>query len=136
MKAFSTACIILFLYSSWLGQICLGQEPQIEPPKTAVIHVRVDTAYDDSADSLTLLETLGKYAPVRVITVAPDDTLDALFVREYGFGKSDLPKSYALLLKIILEKNHLSRPEDLRAGRLIIPAVPKRAWMDFSRHNL
>jgi hypothetical protein len=136
MKAFSTLTVILFSYSSWLGQICLGQEPQIEPPKTAIIHVRVNTAYDDSADSLTLLETLGKYAPVRVITVAPGDTLDALFVREYGFGKSDLPQSYALLLKIILEKNHLSRPEDLRAGRLIIPAVPKRAWMDFSRHNL
>jgi hypothetical protein len=126
--------VALLLCLSWLPLSCLGQE-QADQATTAVVHVRVDTAYDDSTQSLLLLDTLAQYAPVRLIPVAAGDTLDALFVREYGFGVSDLPKSYALLLRFILQKNHLSRPEDLRPGSLIIPAIPKRAWMRFGRGN-
>jgi hypothetical protein len=100
-----------------------------------VVHIHVDTQYDDSAESLQLLEAIARYAPVRQVKVAPGDTLDALFVREYAFGVSDLPKSYELILKSILDRNHLSRPEDLRPGTLIMPAVPKRVWMRFGRNN-
>src|SRR5215471_3899213 len=76
---------------------CFGQELPANPADTAVVHVRVNTAYDDSERSLALLKAIAHYAPVRQITVASGDTLDDLFVREYGFGISDLPKSYKLL---------------------------------------
>jgi hypothetical protein len=122
----SAACFI---------ESCFAQEATADPAATAVVHIRVNTAYDDSERSLTLLKALANYAPVRQITVAAGDTLDSLFVREYGFGLSDLPKSYKLLLDSILEKNHLARAEDLRPGPLIIPAVPRRAWMDWGRKN-
>jgi hypothetical protein len=133
MKLFFPLRVLLLLYLWCLPPSCTGQ--QADPATTAVVHVRVNTAYDDSDQSLLLLDTLAQYAPVRLIPVAAGDTLDALFVREYGFGVSDLPKSYALLLRFILTRNHLSRPEDLRPGSLIIPAIPKRAWMRFGRSN-
>jgi hypothetical protein len=119
-----------------LGRAGFGQQLSSNPGATAVVHIRVNTAYDDSEKSLALLQAIANYAPVRRITVARGDTLDALCVREYGFGVSDLPKSYKLLVESILKKNHLSRPEDLRPGNLIIPAVPRRAWMDWGRGNL
>jgi hypothetical protein len=119
-----------------IASSCPGQELPASPAATAVVHIRVNTAYDDSEKSLALLEAIAHYAPVRRIRVASRDTLDVLFVREYGFGVSDLPKSYKLLVQSILDKNHLARPEDLRPGYLIIPAVPKRAWMAWGHGNL
>jgi hypothetical protein len=129
-------CIFCCAGAACFASGCLGQELPRNPADTAVAHIRVNTAYDDSEGSLALLKAIAYYAPVRRITVAPGDTLDALFVREYGFGVSDLPKSYKLLLQSTLEKNHLARPEDLRPGNLIIPAVPRRAWMKWGRGNL
>ena len=123
------------VYSVCLAQLSFGQLRQPSLGKTAVVNVRVNTAYDDSGASLTLLQTIARYAPYRRVPVAEGDTLDAVFVREYGFGQTDLPKSYALLLRVILERNHLERPEDLKPGALIIPAVPKRAWMRWGRSN-
>jgi hypothetical protein len=127
-----TSC---WVWAGCLAAGCLGQEPSPNPAATAVVHIRVNTAYDDSEKSLALLKAIAHYAPVRRITVASGDTLDFLLVREYGFGVSDLPKSYQLLVQSILKKNHLSRPEDLQPGNLIIPAVPRRAWMDWGRGN-
>lgn len=135
MKFSSRFVIAFFLYPLCFRQSCFGQQPQADLPATAVVHIRVNTAYDDSDHSLSVLDTLAKFAPVRLISVASGDTLDSLFVTEYGFGATDLPKSYALLLGSILYKNHLSRPEDLRPGTLIIPTIPKRAWMRFGRLN-
>jgi hypothetical protein len=82
-----------------------------------------------------MLKTVAHYAPLRQLLVAAGDTLDALFVREYGFGRSDLPLSYADLLQVILERNNLARAEDLRTGVLVIPAVPKRVLMEYGRNN-
>jgi hypothetical protein len=127
---------LVFILSSVYALNSFAQTPQVGLAPTAVVQIRVNTAYDDSDESVLLLDTLANYAPVHVITVAAGDTLDALFVREYGFGASDLPKSYALLLKFILRRNHLSSPENLKPGTLIMPAVPKRAWMGFGRQNL
>jgi len=104
--------------------------------QTAVVHIRVDTAYDDSPASLMMLDTLAKYAPVRSVSVQSGETIASIFVREYGFGPSNLPKSYSLLIPVILSKNHLARTEDLRPGSLILPLVPKRALMGFNPLNL
>jgi hypothetical protein len=122
-------CAISFALS------CIAQEPKANSAATAVVHIRVNTEYNDSEESLRLLETIALYAPVRRIPVVPGDTVAALLVREYGFGPSDLPKSFALLMKFTLEKNHLERAEDLRPGTLIIPSVPRRVWMGFGRNN-
>lgn len=127
--------ICLCTWAICFMESCCAQEVTANPAATAVVHIRVNTAYDDSTRSLALLTAIAHYAPVRQVTVAPGDTLDGLFLREYGFGVSDLPKSYKLLLESILEKNHLDRPEDLRPGNLIIPSVPRRAWMDWGRKN-
>ncbi|HET9282322.1 MAG TPA: hypothetical protein VFR24_10210 [Candidatus Angelobacter sp.] len=123
------------IWAASFTQSCCAQQMTANPASTAVVHIRVNTAYDDSERSLALLKAIAFYAPVRQITVVPGDTLDGLFVREYGFGVSDLPKSYKLLLESILEKNHLARAEELRPGPLIIPAVPRRAWMGWGRKN-
>jgi hypothetical protein len=127
--------VVRCLYGSCLALGCAAQQPQASPAATAFAQIRLNTAYDDSSESLLLLAAVARYVPVRQIPVAAGDDLDKLFVREYGFGHTDLPKSYALLLRVILEKNHLSRPEDLRPGVLIIPAVPTRAWMRWGRNN-
>jgi hypothetical protein len=101
----------------------------------ATVRVLLNTDYDDSPPSVLLIKTIAKYAPLRETTVGSGDTLDAIFVREYNFGKSDLPKSYALLKGIILEKNNLVRPEDLHPGKMVIPALPKRSNRDWGRAN-
>lgn len=124
-------------YLLCLHSFCVGQLAQSVPETTtAVINVKVDTAYDDSERSLTLLQAIAEYAPFRQIPIVQGDTLDKVFVREYGFGQTDLPKSYALLIRVILARNHLARPEDLKPGTLIIPAVPKRAWLRWGRGNV
>lgn len=124
-------------YLLYLTLPCLAQLVQSIPETaTAVVNVKVDTAYDDSERSLTLLQAIAEYAPFRQIPVIQGDTLDIAFVREYGFGETDLPKSYALLMRIILARNHLARPQDLKPGTLIIPAVPKRVWLRWGRSNV
>jgi hypothetical protein len=125
------------LVAVWMTRACLAQKLENRPAvaATAEVRVLVDTAYDDSDQSLMLLETLARYAPARRIKVAPGDTLDGLFTREYGFGKSNLPKSYALIMASILAKNPLSQPSDLKPGPLNIPAVPRRALMRFGHGN-
>jgi hypothetical protein len=127
--------LVRCICSSWLALPCAAQQPQASPEATAFVHIRLNTAYDDSADSLLMLATVARYAPLRQIPVVAGDTLDALFVREYAFGSSDLPKSYALLLQVIMEKNNLARAEDLRPGVLVIPAVQKRVLMGYGRNN-
>jgi hypothetical protein len=114
-----------------------AQQPSQSPLPTAFVQIRVNTAYDDSDESLALLRTIARYAPLRRVPLSADDhTLDAIFIREYGFGKSELPKSYAILLSIILERNHVSRAQELRVGALLMPAIPKRAFMLWNRNNL
>ena len=136
MRRPSTRWFWVLAYSLSFVPICLGQLVKSDPATTtAVVNVRVDTAYDDSEQSLALLQTVARYAPFRSVHVAPGDTLDAVFVREYGFGQTDLPKSYSLLLRAILERNNLERPQDLKPGTLIIPAVPKRVWMKWGHSN-
>lgn len=136
MRRPSTRWFWILAYSLFIVPICLGQLVPANPATTtAVVNVRVDTAYDDSDQSLALLQTVARYAPFRSVHVAQGDTLDAVFVREYGFGQTDLPKSYSLLLRAILERNNLARPQDLKPGTLIIPAVPKRVWMKWGHSN-
>src|SRR5258708_38479238 len=101
MRAFFSLivrCALCCGYASCVAVRCLGQDPASGPVKVSEVHIRVNTEYDDSDESLRLLETLARYAPVRQVTVAPGDTLAALFVREYGFGVGDLPKSYASIV--------------------------------------
>jgi hypothetical protein len=100
------------------------------------VQIQVNTAYDDSPESLALLQALAKYAPARSITVRSGETISQLFVGEYGFGPSDLPKSYQILIAAILARNNLARAEDLHPGTLVIPAVPRRVLMGFNPSNL
>jgi hypothetical protein len=115
----------------WLLRTGMGQTPM----ETAVVQVQVNRAYDDSEASLRTIETIAQYAPSRRIRVVAGDKLAELIVRTYGFGASDLPKSYALLEKTILEKNNLKRAEELRPGTLNVPAIPTWAHKEYGREN-
>lgn len=101
-----------------------------------LVLVRVNTAYDDSQKSLDMLTALIKEGPSRQIAVAKGDNVSSLIVREYGFGPSDLPKSYKLLEDAIVSRNNLTNATGLKPGSMVIPAVPRRAWMDINPANL
>lgn len=113
---------------------CAGE--QSSASVTATVQIRINTAYDDSPESLLLLSTIARYAPLQRVPVLAGDSLDGIFVRAYGFGKGDLPKTYAILLPIILEKNHVTRAQELLAGFMVMPSIPKRAWMRWGRAYL
>src|SRR6185295_1788352 len=49
---------------------------------------------------------------------------------EYGFGPSDLPRTYALVEQRILELNGLAAPERALAGPLLMPSLPRRVRPD------
>jgi hypothetical protein len=112
-----------------------AQSSIYDQPATVSVRVRLKTTYDDSHDNLSVLSAVARYGPKRTVIVTLGDNLDKIFVREYGFGKSDLPKTYTLLLPVILSENHLRKAEDLRPGVMIIPAIPRRTLMHWGRDN-
>jgi hypothetical protein len=116
-----------------MGIPCLtvtGQQPA-EKGATALVQVRINTAYDDSTESLNLLKALIERGPTRQVPVLVGETLSSICVREYGFGPSDLPKTYQMLVAAILARKKLRSAEDLRPGFIVIPAIPRRAATKF-----
>lgn len=54
--------------------------------------------------------------------------MQALILREYGFGKKNSQVAYEAIEKKILQTNGLKRPEDLTAGTSVkVPAIPPMA---------
>jgi hypothetical protein len=113
-------------------KISFSQEEQT----TALVRIHVDTTYDDTEDSLKLISKLIEKLPTRRVKLESGGTISKLILDEYGFGPSDLPKSYALLEAAILSRNELSKPEDAMPGEYSIPHVPKRALRLFNKNKL
>jgi hypothetical protein len=116
---------------------CRSSVAQVDAEKrsTALVQVRINTAYDDSTESLSLLNALIEHGPTRQVAVPAGGTLSSICVREYAFGFSDLPKTYQLIVAAILARNKLGSPEDLKPGFLVIPAIPRRAATIFNKSD-
>lgn len=104
---------------------------------TAIIQIQVNTAYDDSKESLKLISRLIERLPPRQVTIKAGDRVGDLIFNTYGISNrkkegivSYLPKSYELLEKAILSLNSLNKPEELQEGEILIPNVPKKGWQD------
>jgi len=59
-------------------------------------------------------------------------TLSEFVLQQYGFGPSDLPRSYAVVEAAILAENRWNKPEDAKAGPINIPLLPRRALINFN----
>src|SRR5262249_16519902 len=71
-------------------------------------------------------------------TLPANGTISALVLAEYGFGPSNLPRTYALIEARILALNGLTAPEQAKPGPFLIPGLPSNvrynpayAWNDF-----
>ena len=126
----------IFLALLFVGGLSLSVAQTASQPRTALVQIRINRAYDDSEESIRTLDLLLRHVPNRVVTVAPGDTLDSILYAQYGFGKSDLPNSYRLLLASVLQRNNLSQPEKLLAGAFLnLPIIPSRVLMRWGRLN-
>jgi len=96
----------------------------------------VNWAKIENRNSLAL-ENLIRSDITRESQVRDNDSIQSIVLREYGFGQKNSKSAYAAVEEKILQKNGLSRPEDLRAGtRLIIPALPPIAPTQPSSYNI
>jgi hypothetical protein len=108
-----------------------AQEPQTDS-RTTLLTIRVDTAYDDSDDSVALIQSIVTQLPTGRAVLEKGTTLSQFVLRQYGFGPSDLPRSYAVVEQAILSENQWSKPEDAKAGPITIPLLPRRALINFN----
>ena len=91
----------------------------------AVSTLRIELLpYTDSAESLRQIAAVLRVLPPRRVALAPQATLSALIVEQYGFGRRNLPETYSLLEARILELNGWARPEQAQAGPVLIPSLP------------
>jgi hypothetical protein len=94
--------------------------------RVGIIDIAIDTYYDDSSVSLQQIEAVLELPQFEQFSVATASTISDIIFDRYGFGVSDLPLSYALLERSILKRNALRSPQDLRAGSLKLPILPRR----------
>jgi len=104
-----------------------------------LVQIKVKTAYDDSNESIEMISNLIDLLPVREITFPSQGTLSELILNEYRISTyekdavSYLPRSYSLLDQSILALNNADKPEELKAGKLLIPYIPKKAIKNFNK---
>jgi hypothetical protein len=106
-----------------------------QPPTTTQVPnrstLRIELApYDDSPESLRQVGTVIRLLPPRRVNLAPNGTISALVLAEYGFGPRNLPATYALLQERILALNGIESPEQAVAGQILVPSLPSNV-----RHN-
>ena len=105
----------------------IGLSERLPAQSTALVQIRINAAYDDSYDGTTQLRELLPYLPARQITVSSGTTVSGVIAFQYGFGASDLPRTYAIVEADILRRNGNINPVQLRPGKLFIPLLPKWA---------
>lgn len=107
--------------------------------RDVLVQVKVKTDYDDSDESIKMISNLIKLLPVREIPFPSQSTLSELILNEYRISTytrdavSYLPRSYSLLEHYILALNDVDKPDELKAGTLLIPYIPKKAIKNFNR---
>jgi len=97
-----------------------------EARDTGTLYIRINTVYDDNADSLRQIKLLIKYLVPSEEVLRPGQTISEFSVEHFSLGPTDLPQSYQLIEDAILHLNRLARPEDARAGVLLVPTLPRR----------
>jgi hypothetical protein len=109
--------------------------------QTSVVSIELNTAYDDSSASLESIARLISALPPRKEILNSGESASAFILRMYRVSSYDstsssyLPKTYALLLKAILELNHVLAPEDLKTGQILVPNIPRKALAYPGPHN-
>jgi hypothetical protein len=124
--------LTIFLLSNMLGY----SQTSSENMPTTLVQIRVDTAYDDSSTSVALIESIITKLPTTKDVLRPGETLSAFVLRRYGFGPSNLPRSYALIEQAILAANHFDAPERIKPGQIQVPVLPRRALTSFNENKL
>jgi hypothetical protein len=89
----------------------------------AVVRLTLHNSYDSST-SLDLVEAYLRLVPPKEVSIAPGETISSVVFREFGFGPRNRPAHYELFERAILKANRVSRPEEVRPGRLLVPALP------------
>lgn len=105
----------------------VGAGAQTPDVPTATAGAPIDWSSAQLRSAIPLERAL-KSEVSREAGVLRNDSMQALVLREYGFGKKNSDVAYSAIERKILESNGLERPEDLMAGtRVKIPAIPPMA---------
>ena len=119
--------MLIFVCWAWVGASTARTETG-----TAILTIRVNTAYDDSDESVALIQSIVSKLPTGRAVLENGTTLSRFVLGQYGFGPSDLPRSYAVVEAAILAENHWTKPEDAKAGPVNVPLLPRRALINFN----
>jgi len=117
---------------------------QITPENQAeqrdvLVQIKIKTDYDDSNESIEMITNLIDLLPVREISFPSQSTISELILNEYRISTynedaaSYLPRSYSLLEQSILALNNVEKPDESKAGKLLIPYIPKKAIKNFNK---
>jgi hypothetical protein len=142
----SSAVVLAALFAPFIGGWCerkplvVHDDPSVERPSSrdewialereltpddaeAVVRLTLRNSYD-TGTSLDLVDAYLSLVPPREVTIAAGQTISEVVFREYGFGPRDRPAHYKLFERAILNANGVSRPEEIRPGELLVPALP------------
>jgi hypothetical protein len=92
-----------------------------------LISLRVNAAYDDTQKSLDEIQEIVEFLPPTRISTAKTISMSEVVLGQYGFGPSNLPKTYALLARVIQRLNGIGDPAAIAPGTLLVPSIPRRA---------
>lgn len=129
-RALIAMAMMLWPCVSWSGQT-----------PTVLIQVDVNTAYTDSPEGLAVVETLLARLPAQTVSMPTGTSPSQLILDNFRVSTFDpnaisyLPGVYKLIESALLKLNGVERPEQLVAGRIKIPGLPKRALADFNPAN-
>lgn len=114
----------------------LGPEQPISKLPKTYANAPIDWASTELRSALPLQAALRSQI-TREVSVPKGDSMQALVLREYGFGKRDSAAAYSALESKIVDSNGLAGPEGLLKGTTVkIPALPPMAPTAPSSFNL
>ncbi|WP_258099830.1 S8 family peptidase [Marinoscillum pacificum] len=101
----------------------------------AKVRILINSSYDDSDSSIQVLNTLSDLLPHTKVTLEKDKTISHLLLEKYNFGFSNLYSTAQFLSEKILNINGYKKPEDVRAGEILIPTIAPRALTEPNPDN-
>lgn len=96
----------------------------------AVVRIEL-SPFDDQPASLEQIRLVISALPPRRVDLPTGGTISGIVFEQYGFGPSNLPGTFQLILERILELNELSIAAEVRQGPLLIPNLP--TWVQPNR---
>lgn len=101
------------------------------PVHTITVDVLVNNEYDDSEESLQTLRELLRLGFFEQVELGPSESIEEYMFRRYEFGPSQLPKSFALLMATIYERNK----DRSKSDHWLIPSLPRRRKTELNPNN-